>query len=230
MKGLDQFPVFRLRHGLWTPLSEVIETVKAWPGMLNRFSEKGFKLAVEEFNDSPRRKRLEAEQEKNRLLQTVIVPYLGSVLETFLYARARMMDAFGTDYDEWEEAFAQDVDDKRIQLLPEVADRKECLRIEVVDFGAHFNHRDGFLPQDVRDKNSAHAAVIYATSQNTTWVRQMDGVSIPFVLAGGYKLNVPGCREWAFLPYVWRFGVHTKLYGGWCYYRCCDRALPVLWE
>lgn len=229
-KAMREHEAFRLRHGLWTSLAEVIETTKAWPGLLDRFGEKGFALALEEFNDSPRRKRFEAEQEKSPLVQAVVVPYLGSVPETFLYARARMMNAFGKDYDEWKEAYAHGVDDQRVQLLPEATNRTECIRIEVVDFGAHVNSKDGFVPKDVRGKDSAHAAVIYAASQNIAWVRQMDGSKVPYALAGGYRLNVPSHREWTDLPSVWRLGDQARLNGDWYDDRYHTHTLPVLWE
>jgi len=68
----------------------------------------------------------------------------------------RYRDAFADKYDEWKDAYGKgDVDDNRVRLLQGVPEHRNCIRIEVVDLGAHFNPKDGFIPQDVRGAQSA---------------------------------------------------------------------------
>jgi len=187
--------------------------------------------AIAEFERSERKRRYEAALADHKLLQLVVVPYLDTAAVTLLYARDRYRDASGK-FGQWEEAYAQGVDENRVRLLNGVPDRRNCLRIEVVDLGAHWNPKDGFIPSEIRGPNSATFAVIYAAAQNPAWVRQMDGANVPFALAGGLELNVPGYDGWAFLPSVWfdrDYGA-AGLNGGLCDYRYHEHALPILWE
>lgn len=69
-----------------------------------------------------------------------------------------------------------------------VHERGLCWR--TVDFGAHWDEKDGVSPQDVRNSNSPHSAILWAASYFPKWIQAMEGINIPFVWIPGYQLNV----------------------------------------
>lgn len=225
---LDKYPEFCLIHDLFTPLVDKLKLVRSYPGV----TAEQIAAAVEEYDASERKKSYDAAIETHLLLDTVVTVYRESVPATLLYARERMRDTFGEDhFDELDEAYAQGVDDERVRLLQGIPDLRNCVRIEVVDLGAHFNPKDGFIPKDIRGSCSATFAVIYAAAQNPEWVWQMDSSKVPFALVGGLELNVPGFDEWSGIPHVWPCGGKAMLYGNHCGKRYRDSTLPfLLWE
>lgn len=233
-KTMREQPVFRLIHGRFHPLDEKIEMVKAWPGISDRFSEADFARAVEEARDSGLLGRFEAASPKNQFLNVVVSVYLGSVVETFLYGRGRVRDAFGDKFVQWKEAYETPDLDRRLVLLDGIKPVTNCLKVEVVDLGANWNRKDGFIPKDIRNAKSAHAQVLYAGAQDPDWVRQMNpDQGVPFALMGGYVLTVPGYDDGPHLPDLWfdRGGGEARLDGGWCGSRYCFRySLPAVWE
>lgn len=226
LAAMRRHPVFRLIHERFTPLAEVLEAVKRYPGVTEADVEK----ALAEATESGRLARYEEESPKNPLLVTVVTVYRASVPETLCYARDRMADAFGDTFTQWEEAYVEGVDENRVRLLEGAPDHRNCVRIEVVDLGAHWDLKNGFIPKNVRSPKSATFAVIYAAAQNPEWVRQMNGRDVPYALSGGLELNVPGRGLWASLPYVWRSGDEAGLDGHWLGRRYRGYALPCLWE
>lgn len=230
-KTMREQSVFRLVHGRFHTLDEKIEMVKAWPGISSRFTEADFTRAVEEARDSGLLGRFEAASPKMPLLDIVVVPYLGSVVETFLYGRGRLRDAFGKEFVQREVYEMYDFN-KRLELLDGIKPVTNCLKIEVVDLGAHWNRVDGFSPKETRSAKSAHAQVLFAGAEDTDWVRQMNpDQSVPPALMGGYVLWTPVCDDGLCLPYLWFDHLNGKagLGSGWS-----DRyqafSHPVVWE
>lgn len=222
-----QHHAFRLIHGRFTPLAEKLESVKNYPGV----TEADIAQALEMAQDSGLLARYEAASPKNPFLDAVVTVYRGSVPETLLYARDRMKETFGEDkFYQWEDAYGKNVDGKRVRLYKDVPNHTNCVRIEIVDLAANWNPKDGFVPRDSRNSKSAAFSVIYAAAQNPEWVRQMDGVKVPYALVGGLELNVPGHETWTNLPGVWRAGDGAKFDGDWCAGRYRQDALPSLWE
>lgn len=221
-----EHPVFRLIHGRFTPLAEVLEAVKRYPSV----TEADIALALEEAQRSGRLARYEEASPKNPLLTPVVTVYRATVPETLCYARDRMAEAFGDTFAQWEEAYGSGVDENRVRLLEGAPDHRNCIRIEVVDLGAHWDPKNGFIPKDVRSIKSATFTVIYAAAQNPEWVRQMNGRDVPYALSGGLELNVPGYDLWARLPDVWHRGGEAGLDGRWIGYQEHEYALPCLWE
>jgi hypothetical protein len=232
-KAAREQAAFRLIHGRFHSLDEKIEIVKRWPGISDRFSESDFTHAVEEARDSGLLGRFEAASPKNPLLNVVISVYLGSVVETFLYGRDRLRDAFGDKFVQWKEAYETPDLDKRLVLLDGIKPMMNCLKVEVVDLGANWSRKDGFIPKDIRNAKSAHAQVLYAAAEDTDWVRQMNpDQGVPYALMGGYVLTVPDSGDGTSLPNL-RFGRgrgKAELNGPWYGNRRCDHSLPAVWE
>ena len=190
VRQLVEQPELRLRHGRFHSMQDKLTQALNWPG--HPFTEEHFVMAMEEATTSGRLARFEAEADKNPLLNVVVSIYLATAHQTFAYARDRMRDTFGPDrFSQWAQAYA-DITAERLALAKDVVGYRDCVRIEVIDLGAHWNTKQGFVPNEVRGKDSAHAAVLYSAAEDPDWVRQMDGKTVPYVMAGGYDLTVPG--------------------------------------
>ncbi|MDP2631886.1 MAG: hypothetical protein Q8P30_03935 [Candidatus Uhrbacteria bacterium] len=223
---------FRLIHGRFRPLKDKLEMVRSWPGV------KGGMIDSAQKEAESRIARFNAESQNNNMLNIVVSPYLGDGLahELLPYARDRMRDTFGTDFWQWDLAYASGIDENRVRYLQDeggntiVPVYRDCVRIEVVDLGAHFNRKDGTVAKAVRGKDSAHFAVFYAAAQDPDWVRQIDGDTVPWVLACGLELNVPDCDAWMDSPSVDRHSDWARLdarrLDDWFYFT----SLSVLWE
>lgn len=230
-EAMRAHPAFRLIHGRFNPLADKIEVVKRWPGIAGRFSDADFTRAMKEAE--ARIARFERESPERPLINVVVSVYLDTPHATFAYARDRMRDAFGDKFRQWSDAYHSNIDEKRIALIDDVMDHRNCVRIEVIDLGANWRPKEGMIPKDTRGKNSAHAGVLYAAAQDPEWVRQMNpSQGVPFALAGGYKLNVPDYDPWMDAPRVdfCRDAGKAGLYAFRCDCPDCKAALPLLWE
>lgn len=231
-KTMREHPVFLLVHGRFHSLAEKIKMVKAWPGISDRFTEADFVRAVQEAQDSGLLGRFVAASSKNPFLNVVVSVYLGSVVETFLYGRDRLRDAFGEKFVQWNDAYETPDLDKKLVLLDGIKPMTNCLKVEVVDLEANFNCKDGFIPKDIRCAQSAHAQALYAGVQDTDWVRQMNpDQGVPYALMGGYVLTVPGDGDGTRLPALWFYPENgtAKLAGRWYDDRCYSHSLPLVW-
>ncbi|MBU1032563.1 MAG: hypothetical protein ABII13_03005 [Patescibacteria group bacterium] len=218
-------------RGCFHSLDEKIEIVKGWPMISDRFTEVDFQQALKEAEG--RLKRFEQESPKNHLLNVVVSVYWGSVVETFLYGRDRLKSAFGSRFQQLDVDYEVDDLGERLQLIDGVQDHKNCIRVEVVDLGANWNQKDGMVPKDVRNAQSAHATVLFAGAQDPDWVRLMDrDKGVPCALMGGYNFTVIGSKAWEHLPNLWfYYGDREARLGA--SLDCGpfhDYSLPVLWE
>jgi hypothetical protein len=232
-RAMREHPAFRLIHGRFHSLEEKVEIVKAWPGVSDRFTEADFTRAVEEARDSGLLDRFGTESPKNPLLNVVISVYLGSVVETFLYGRDRLRDAFGEKFAQWDNAYETPDLHKRLVLLDGIKTVTNCLKVEVIDLGANWNRERGFIPKDIRGAKSAHVQVLYAGVEDPDWVRQMNpDQGVPYALMGGYVLSVPGSDDGTGLPGLWFSREHgrARLHGIWYGIRYHVSSLPVVWE
>jgi len=201
---MRQHPAFRLIHGRFTPLADKLEVVKTWPDINPADVDTPFALATENGTIAG----YNAEVGKNVHLDAVVTCYRESLPATLLYGRDRMKDTWGDKYSEWTEAYAQGVDEKRVQAIPGakpfVPNR---VVIEVVDFGANWNKRDGTKLKDVQKAQAgqlADFAVLFNASQSPEWVQQMDGTNVPHAIMAALLLSVPRCGKWPYSPCVWR--------------------------
>ena len=232
-KTMREQPVFRLIHGRFHSLEEKIEMVKTWPSIFDRFTEVDFTRAVEEARDSGLLGRFEAASPKNSLLNVDVSVYLGSVVEAFLYGRDRLRDAFGKKFVQWKDAYEMPDLDKRLRLLDGIKSMTNCIKIEVVDLGANWNYKNGFIPKEIRSEKSAHVQVLYAGAQDSDWVRQVNPVQgVPHVLMGGYMLTVTGRDDGVDLPDLWlSHGSGEVILGdNWCGRPCHTSSLPIIWK
>ncbi len=230
VRQLDEQPEFHLLHGRFAPLKDKIAQVKSWPGINPADVDAAVALATENGTIAG----YEAESGKSPLLDIVITIYRESVPATLLYARDRMKESHGDRYCQWDAAYAEGVDEKRVKLLkgskPFTPNR---IVVEVVDLGANWNRKDGAIVRDVQKAQAsqlASFAVLYAASQSPEWVRQMDGEKVPYALATALLLNVPVYRGWAYTPHVWHYGAFAELHGDRVCDRFCSNAFPVLRE
>jgi len=220
-------PVFHLIHEIWTPLNDIVEIARGYDGvsgdqidfMLKTARENGL---VDGF---------EAESPKNPLLAPVVVKNCETVPATLLFGRELMRQEWGEKYSEWEAAYAQGVDDKRVKPVegaPLFEPNK--LTLQIVDFGANWNPLDGTVLKDVQAAQAGKLAgfeVIFAPSQHPEWFRQMDGEKIPFAIAAALLLSVPGRDEWSLSPSVWHGHDRARLDGCRVGDRFRSYAVPV---
>lgn len=183
----------------FTPLREKLQLVRSYPGITDVVIDK----ALHEAQASGLLARYEAERRRNATLDAVVSVYLDTVPATFLYARD-IADRNGCGYHHWYE----DIDHTRIRLMKGVPDHRNCVKIEVLDLAANW-HRgaDALVPKRIRDRNSAHAAVIYAAAQNPELMEQMDGECLPRnIILGGYEFNMaryhPDEPPWSATPTI----------------------------
>lgn len=218
-----------LIHGMYHSLSDKLETVRSWPGVTGAMLD----AALKEATDSGRIARFDAESPDDKGLNIVVSVYQDNAPDTLVYARARMKDTFGERFSQWDEAY---LTHGRVRYLRDdqghiiVPVYRNCVRIEVVDLFASWNRKRGMVPCDIRNTNSAHFAVLFVAAQDPDWVWAMDGEKVPYVVAGGLELNVPGYDQWASVPGVGRDGREADLYGYWHGFRYSDTSLPSLRE
>ena len=230
LAAVRQHPAFRLIHGRFTPLADKLEVVKTWPDINPADVDTAFALATENGTIAG----YNAEVGKNVHLDAVVTCYRESLPATLLYGRDRMKDTWGDKYSEWTEAYAQGVDEKRVQAIPGakpfVPNR---VVIEVVDFGANWNKRDGTKLKDVQKAQAgqlADFAVLFNASQSPEWVQQMDGTNVPHAIMAALLLSVPEYGAQSHSPFVWRNGGRAKLSGSHVGFRFSEGAMPVFRE
>lgn len=230
LAAMREHEKFRLIHGRFHSLADKLEMVRKWPGV----TEKQIETALVESKD--RVARFEKESPNNPLLNIVASVYLEDAPSTLIYARDRMRETLPDEFWQWDSAYAKGIDENRVRYLQDkdgntvVPVYRNCVRIEVIDLAAHFNPTDGTVAKDVRGKDSAHFAVIYAAAQDPTWVRQIDGEKVPWVLACGLEFSVPGCDAWWYSPYVCWGGGEAGLNANHVGYRFRSTAMAVLRE
>ncbi|MFC1638912.1 hypothetical protein ACFL26_01420 [Patescibacteria group bacterium] len=212
-----------LVHGRFTPLDRKLELVRSWPGVTGDDIDRALRAgraAIDLFN---------RESAGNQLLDLVVCRYLPTAWETLSYARDRMREAHGDRFWQWGDAYGSSLEN-RVRYLKGITAPTSGLRVEVVDLGANFDPANGTVPTDVRGPASAHAAVVYAAAQDPEWVRQADGRNVPYALAAGFELDVPGFDRWSDSPYVCRLGVEARLSAHHLGDRYHSAALPSLRE
>lgn len=233
LAAMRQHSDFRLIHGMFHPLKDKLEMVRDWPGVTGDKVDAAFVEARD------RIRRFDEESPHNNGLNIVVSVYHGTAHETLAYARDRMVDTFGNDFWQWDDAYASGIDENRVRYLQDsngntiVPVYRDCVRIEVIDLFANWNQRRGMEPHYVRNASSAHAAVFYSAAQDPDWVWTMDGKKVPYALAGGFEVNVnvPDDSEpWSYVPRVARNERVACLCARGDAYRFHDTSLPSLWE
>ncbi len=184
-----------LVHGLFVPSDVQIKNVKCWNQRSGwGFSEEDFaKLPPPPaWPDSP-------------LVAVVLTPYLPDTPEVkgvqrtfdehWAIAAARQRNSW-----RWDELLS---DPEHLQLFPGIT-HEPGLRWEVVDLGANWDPKNDIAPLAVRSpERSPHAAILAAAAHHPVWVRQMDGVTIPYVWLSGYQVTVPGRSAWQHVPWLY---------------------------
>ncbi len=156
----------------------------------------------------------------------VIVPYLGSTVDTFRFLRARLYGGLKTRHHR-QPRFGPDdpSSEKGICLGPGITAPRRCLRVELIDLGhrtpveamqlkssiqrraelaamnrgeVHENAARWRFPTvaEVMDRTSAHAGVLAAYALHWPLAHQLDGVRIPHPILGGYRLTVSEQHPW----------------------------------
>lgn len=203
----------RLVHSRFTPLADKLAMVKTWPGINPDAVDGAFATAQENGTIAG----YNVEVDKNPLLDNVIVVYRESLPATLIYACERMKEAWGDEYCEWAEAYAQNVDENRVQAIPNAKPFiPNQIVIEVVDFGANWDRKSGTVVETVQKAQAgqlADFAVIYNAIQSPKWVEQMDGVNVPYAFVAALLLSVPAYDSWRYSPHVWRGGGKALLHG-----------------
>ena len=223
----------RLRHCRFHSLEEKVAQVKTWPGISDRFAEVDFRIAVEEARDSGRLGRFEAASPQSPLLDVVVSVHLGSDIETFLYGRDRLRDSLGEKFSpEWTQYEGRDLAE-RLALLKGIQAPRNRIAVDVIDLGAHFKPKEGFIPSEIRCANSAYVQVFYAGAQDPDWILQMNlNQGVPFALIGGYGLTLPGYAVNGHMFKLWFFpdDGRGRLDCDWSTARCHSSSLPTLWK
>lgn len=206
-----------LINDIWTPLSDVVEIARGYDdvtggqidGMLKTARENNL---IEGF---------QSESASRVSIAPVIVRNYETVPDTFLYGRKLMRRRWGHSYDELKPAYAKDVDDNRIKLIPGTRPFvPDELTLRIVDFGANWNRlliRSGhsLRMEEIQKTQAGQLAVfeaLFAVSQHPEWMQKMDPKKIPFVVMAALLLNVPDRADyaaWRCSPFVWRILDHS---------------------
>lgn len=156
----------------------------------------------------------------------VIVPYLGSTVDTFRFLRARLYGCLKTRHDRQPRFGPGDPDNEagiclglrisapRYRLRVELIDlehrtpveqtrlksiRQQTVEEELIKRGTILAN-DARLrtpkPEEVVDRTSAHAGVLAAYALHWPLAHQLDGVRIPHPILGGYRLTVSSRHPW----------------------------------
>lgn len=229
-KAAMQESTFRLVHGIWTRIKDIVEIAREYDGVTGEQIDAMWKTA----GDCGLIEGFEHESDSRPLLAPVIVRNRESVPATFLYGRELMQKAWDGKYTEWGDAYVQGVDDDRIKLIPGARTFvPNELVLHIVDFGANWNRRDGVVMEEVQRTQAGELAVfdaLFAASQHPEWVTQMDGKNIPYAIMAALLLGVSGRGSWRFSPHVWHGGDETGLSGLLIEGRFGSSAMPVLRE
>ncbi|MFZ6015672.1 MAG: hypothetical protein ACOYUZ_04955 [Patescibacteria group bacterium] len=210
----EQYPGFRLIHGLFTPVEAQLTRVRE----LN--AERGWGFTDEDFAEA---ERSVPPWPDGKLVAVTLVPYLpdadgmGGVERTFqeIWKAAAVAQEKSWRWDGYDKAGPD-----RLRLLKGIdhpAKDQPVLRWEVIDLGCNRNRK----PVDVRDsKTSPHAGIIASAMLHPEWVKAMDGDKVPYVWAPGYEVNVSGENQWqhvpglGFLRSVRKIGLDCSWYDG----------------
>ena len=190
---LDEFPAFRLIHGLFTSTEKQIARIASWN------KKRGWGIPDEAF--------VEAEKSvpkwpEEKLVVVTLVPYLDDekkgrkgVERTFheLWDGAAKQQHANWRWDGYDKAGPD-----KLRLLSGI-EHKPGLRWEVIDMGCQRNLK----PMDVRNpEKSPHAGVLASAMLHPEWIKSMDGENVPYVWAPGYEVNVSGEGPWRYVPLV----------------------------
>jgi hypothetical protein len=205
---------------MFTSLDEKLRLVEAMPGLSRRFPRKRFLDAMEEARDTGLIAAFEEECCSRRLLELVVTPYLSSFVETFVYALNLYPEVFDANF---RHAF-RGIGGDRLRLLEGISCPVDCIKIEAIDLGAHWNPPKEVSPMRVRSADSAHVQVLFAGIECPDWVRQMDpyekgpslswrsmnpATCVPYVFLGGVLHWVTGRKDqWGDIPFL-RYGQHS---------------------
>lgn len=203
-----------LVYGLFTGLGDQVAKIRQW----NKEFGWGFTpedLAEAESWIGPHI----SDWPMDRLSAVTLVPYLpdkgkmSGVERTFqaLWTVAAREQKSNWRWDGYDHAGPE-----RLRLLSGIK-HQPGLRWEVINLGANRNCK----PKDVRNaKDSPHAGILASAALHPYWVRQMDGVNIPFVFVSGYEVNITDSGSWRNVPHVWFFRSFQQVE---LYFRWCDR-------
>ena len=221
-------PSFRFIHGWFAPLTDKAIMVKSWPGI----NPKGVDAAIALAHENGTIAGFEAESPENDKLDLVIVPYRESLAATFLYGRARMMETWSGRYVEWENAYAQGVDDKRVELIPGARPFvPNTIVVQAVDFGANWDPKRGNVLRDVQANQAgqlADFAGLFNASQSPEWVKQMNGTSMPYAILAALLLNVPRYDKRSSSPSIRRIGGSANLHSDRVFVRFGQLSMAVV--
>ncbi len=94
---------------------------------------------------------------------------------------------------------ARRVGRKQVRVLHGIAHQPGIRRV-TLDLGAHWNPQRPTRSIDVRGVDSAHAEVLAAAAHFPSWIRAMDGRSVPYALLSGYQVTLVEQESWRRLP------------------------------
>lgn len=183
--------VFNLVHGRFMTLAGKVAMVKRWPGIDPEDVDVALAAAIEDGTIAGYKR----EVEKNPLLDIVVTVYRATLAETVSYARERMRDAWENNRCMPEEYVPRSLADYDVKTIdgakPFTPNR---IVIEVVDFGANWGRKRSRVLEDVRKSQApklADFALLYNTVQSPEWVKQMNGVDVPYVVVAPLLIHVP---------------------------------------
>ena len=189
-----------LIHGRFNPLEVKLAMVRNYPGVTGEMID----AAIKEAQD--RIARFEEASPEMDLLNIVVSVYLDGASSTLVYVLPHVKEAFGVESLSLGPTYIGEIDESRIRYLQGsdgeiiVPVFRDCVRIEVVDLGAHFRQENKLEVEEVRGSNSAHFACIYAAIQDPVWANLMDGESAPRIHVCGLQLEKRRNNGWVLSP------------------------------
>ncbi|HCC83416.1 TPA: hypothetical protein DEP96_01040 [Candidatus Uhrbacteria bacterium] len=223
----------------FTPWWKKLKQLKKYPGL----TQDDIDFARAQTDEIMMKHDLDNARKTQPFLDIVYTVHRATVPATLIYLRDRMKDAHGSQFWQWDAAYAEGVDDKRVKLIPGSPEFiPNRVIAQLIDFGANWEPVNGLVCSQVQAKQANQAeklkrakllagfGVLANAAQSKGWVRQMDGQRVPYALAAALLLNVPGYDEWSSTPRVCPFDGGACLDGDHVGSTFRQRAMPVCME
>ncbi len=176
------------RYGYFTPIDLKIAKVMEWPGVQDRFSARDFTDALSEAHDVGKIHKILPVSIADSLVNLVVSISLDDSFGTFLFVCDQLSRAFGPAF---QHKFG-------VEELANLRDRlslcgdfvPNSIRIEAIDFGAHWELGKPIVPNAIaHSEGFVHAQALFAAAQDHHWIHSISWDAVPSPVMLGYRLT-----------------------------------------
>ncbi len=213
-------------------LSDKIAMVASWPGYT--LSRVNAVVQIAWANGTIA--KYEGERENNPFIDLVFSVSRENPYETLCYVRQRLMEVWGRNYHEWTDLFClPGLRHDQVSLIPgSRVFQPNSITVAAVDFASNWL---GYPKRTSMDRVIQEQADVLAgfetlfnVCQSPQWVLQMDGHTVPFVIATALKMQteLPDFGTWTGAPEISCSEGKVSLGGARHIRHYCYRAMPVV--